>query len=196
MADPTRPARGGPVEVRASQRLPGGASRSHMVVRRVCRSTGRPAGPLVFQQDRPGSVRTGGGMATEARVLRAARAAGSRWPTSSWPKAIASAPEVRPRCTLDDHAQDRRRDRAEAHLQRTSVGRRSDPDRRAVRRGAGRRSTASRPRRTRSRTHRPARAVPPDPRRARRTASRVRARSALVGGASPTPDRASSRRPW
>ena len=84
---------GGPVEVRALQRLPGGASRATW----SCDASpldGSPAVPLVFQQDRPGSVRTGGGMATEARVLRAARAAGVAVAEVVVAEGDPSAPEV------------------------------------------------------------------------------------------------------
>ncbi len=66
---------GGPVQVKDLKRLPGGASRTTWSCEAVP-VDGGPAVPLVFQQERPGGARTGGGMAVEARVLRAAQAAG------------------------------------------------------------------------------------------------------------------------
>ncbi|MDQ6698522.1 MAG: phosphotransferase family protein [Actinomycetota bacterium] len=66
---------GGPVTVKALQRLPGGASRSTWSCDAIP-TDGRPPVPLVFQQDRPGGWRIGPGMALEAGLLRAARRAG------------------------------------------------------------------------------------------------------------------------
>ncbi len=66
---------GRPVRVQALQRLPGGASRSTWSCDAVPDDGGPPV-PLVFQQDRPGSRRTGGGMVVEAGLLRAAQRAG------------------------------------------------------------------------------------------------------------------------
>lgn len=66
---------GGPLRVQGLQRLPGGASRSTWSCDAVP-ADGSPPVPLVFQQDRPGGRRTGGGMVVEASLLRAARRAG------------------------------------------------------------------------------------------------------------------------
>lgn len=66
---------GGAVHVEAVQRLPGGASRSTWSCDAVP-VDGEVSVPLVFQQDRPGARRTGGGMVVEAGLLRAAQRAG------------------------------------------------------------------------------------------------------------------------
>jgi aminoglycoside phosphotransferase (APT) family kinase protein len=61
-------------EVTGLRRLSGGASRETWSID-AARGDGRPV-PLILQRDRPGAVRTGGGMGTEVALLRAARAAG------------------------------------------------------------------------------------------------------------------------
>jgi len=66
---------GGSVEVGQLQRLPGGASRLTWSFDAKPVGGGVPV-PLVLQQQRPGGLETGAGMATEAAVLRAAARAG------------------------------------------------------------------------------------------------------------------------
>ena len=65
----------GPVEVHDLRRLPGGASRMTWSCDARPVRGGRPV-PLIFQQERPGGMRTSTGMTVEASLLRAARAAG------------------------------------------------------------------------------------------------------------------------
>ena len=66
-------------EIRDLRRLSGGASRQTWSFDRV--GDEGPAQPLILQQERPGALPVGGGMATEVAVLQAAARAGVLVPT-------------------------------------------------------------------------------------------------------------------